>query len=200
MITVFSSFVLQPAEVQFIDPVITYLLSTEADFICILPPQFSTLTGTPARRNASCFVYSLLALVASLITRILTPLKCAAIKASANSLEVRSPFVDNRLIEYVLSRETKYIEINNKKNILKKYLSTDFDSSFLNRRKQGFVFDLENWVYSNKSEIAETFKLGEVVVNTNKDILKLLSIKKSRINANRLWKLFVLEKYLQNLP
>lgn len=118
----------------------------------------------------------------------------------ANSLEVRSPFVDNKLIEYVLSRETKYIEINNKKNILKKYLSTDFDSSFLNRKKQGFVFDLENWVYSNKSEIAETFKLGEVVVNTNKDILKLLSIKKSRINANRLWKLFVLEKYLQNLP
>ena len=47
----------------------------------------------------------------------------------ANSLEVRSPFVDNSLIEYVLSTELDF-NVLGRKNLLKKYLSTDFNSDF----------------------------------------------------------------------
>lgn len=117
----------------------------------------------------------------------------------ANSLEVRSPFVDHSLIEYIMSCNTDYFEVGNPKNIIKNYLSTDFESSFTNRSKRGFVFDVESWVYNNLNLIDQTFKEGRVVINLNKNIIKLLSTRKTRINASRIWKLFVLENYISKI-
>ena len=37
----------------------------------------------------------------------------------ANSLEVRSPFVDHRLVEYILSSKPEYFDLENPKNCLK---------------------------------------------------------------------------------
>ena len=113
----------------------------------------------------------------------------------ANSLEVRSPFVDNSLIEYVLSTELDF-NILGRKNLLKKYLSTDFNSDFINRKKQGFVFDLENWIYSNLDLINDVVNSGSVVNNMNSNIVKILSKRKTRVNALRIWKIFLLEYYL----
>ena len=56
----------------------------------------------------------------------------------ANSLEVRSPFVDIRLVEYILS---EYFDLENPKKLFKNYLVEDFDFEFLHRPKQGFVFN-----------------------------------------------------------
>ena len=53
----------------------------------------------------------------------------------ANSLEVRSPFVDHRLIEYILSRKIDKENIQNPKYLLKKYLEKDFGKEFVNRKK-----------------------------------------------------------------
>lgn len=114
----------------------------------------------------------------------------------ANSIEVRSPFVDHLLVEYIFSHSTEYFDLNKPKKILKNYLSQDFDDKFLYRRKQGFVFDLENWVYGNLSMINEFINGGEVVNNLNSKIVSNLSINKSRINALRIWRLFVLEYFL----
>ena len=114
----------------------------------------------------------------------------------ANSLEVRSPFVDHRLIELILSSKESYVDLKNPKKILKDYLSSDFNSDFLNRKKMGFVFDVSDWVYSNFIEIDKTFKEGTIVNSLNKNFLKSLSTYKSRMNANRIWKLYFLEKYL----
>ena len=113
----------------------------------------------------------------------------------ANSLEVRSPFVDNSLIEYVLSTELDF-NVLGRKNLLKKYLSTDFNSDFLHRKKQGFVFDLENWIYNNLDLINDVVNSGSVVNNMNSNIVKILSKRKTRINALRIWKIFLLEYYL----
>ena len=76
----------------------------------------------------------------------------------ANSLEVRSPFVDHRLVEYILSTSPSYYDSNNSKVILKNYLATDFDSEFINRRKMGFVFNLEKWIFSNIDKIKDEFE------------------------------------------
>tara|TARA_S200000501_G_scaffold301239_1_gene288410 strand:- start:11 stop:667 length:657 start_codon:yes stop_codon:yes gene_type:complete len=116
----------------------------------------------------------------------------------ANSLEVRSPFVDHKLVEYILSTESKFMD-NGPKSLLKKYLKPDFSHDFLNRQKQGFVFDLENWVYKNIDLIHETINSGEILTNLNKDIISIISKRKTRVNALRIWKLFILEKYLSNL-
>ena len=71
----------------------------------------------------------------------------------ANSLEIRSPFVDHKLIEYVLSTQLGENNETRNKAVLKRYLLKDFSEEFVNRKKQGFVFDLENWVFSNLSYI-----------------------------------------------
>ena len=63
----------------------------------------------------------------------------------------------------------------------------------------GFVFDLENWVYSNTKTIEDYFYNGKIIKNLNENILKTLSLRKSRINANRIWKIFILEYYLSKL-
>ncbi len=116
----------------------------------------------------------------------------------ANSLEVRSPFVDHRLIEYILSTSPTYYELNNSKAILKKYLGEDFNQEFINREKMGFVFNLEKWTYGNLSSIIDSFeKLTHFDISTSK-INKLTKFK-SRINAQRIWKLYFLEKYLASL-
>ena len=116
----------------------------------------------------------------------------------ANSLEVRSPFVDHRLIEYILSTSPTYYELNNSKAILKKYLEEDFNQEFINREKMGFVFNLEKWTYGNLSYIIDSFeKLTHFDISKSK-ISKLTKFK-SRINAQRIWKLYFLEKYLASL-
>jgi len=117
----------------------------------------------------------------------------------ANSLEVRSPFVDHKLIEYIYSHEESYHDINNPKSILKNYLSMDFDKSFLNRKKMGFVFDVEEFIYSNIDRIAELIENGFVKNNYNINILKSLLLNKSRMNANRIWRVLVLEIYINQV-
>ena len=117
----------------------------------------------------------------------------------ANSLEVRSPFVDHKLIEYILSTKNSYFEIDRSKSLLKDYLLEDFNKDFVNREKMGFIFDLETWVYSNINKIEKYFYDGIIVQNFNKNILKNLSLKKSRLNANRIWRILTLEYYISNL-
>ena len=58
--------------------------------------------------------------------------------AMANSLEVRSPFIDNKLLEYVFSHSYNYLDLNNPKSLLKNYLKKDFNSAFFNKKKTRF--------------------------------------------------------------
>ena len=117
----------------------------------------------------------------------------------ANSIEIRSPFLDHRLIEYIISSDNSYVDSKNPKRILKEYIATDFTDEFINREKKGFVFNLEGWVYNNLDIIENTFKEGTYVKSLNPNITKLLSVNKSRINGHRIWKLFFLERYLSKV-
>ncbi len=113
----------------------------------------------------------------------------------ANSLEVRSPYLDHKLIEYVLSTNLSFYDINNPKKIIKEYLNDDFDKNFLDRKKMGFVFDLENWIYGNEDEITE------LILKSNlfeiKSVRKLFN-RKSRINAIRLLKILTISLFVDN--
>ena len=116
----------------------------------------------------------------------------------ANSLEVRSPFVDNRLVEYIFSHSNEYFDIKNPKVLLKNYLYSDFGPDFLNRKKQGFIFDVESFVYKYEDEFYENILYLSTVFDISSNIIKNLFKFKTRINANRIWKLKVLSDYFSN--
>ncbi len=114
----------------------------------------------------------------------------------ANSLEVRSPFVDHELIEKILSSNSSQYYIENKsKHILKNELENVFGTDFINRRKQGFAFPIKDFIYSkNKKNIK--IQLRDLNFIDSKKI-SLLFLFKTKANANRIWKLYVLSKWLQ---
>ena len=62
----------------------------------------------------------------------------------------------------------------------------------------GFVFNLEKWIYENIKYI-ENYLLSNNSYLGSPNIIKNLKIRKSRINAQRIWKVFVLEKYLNDI-
>ena len=117
--------------------------------------------------------------------------------AMANSLEVRSPFIDNKLLEYVFSHSYNYLDLNNPKSLLKNYLKKDFNSAFLTRKKQGFMFDVKTFVYKNNDYFYENTQRVTEILNFSK--IDNLFKNKSRMNANRIWKLNILSGYINNL-
>jgi len=112
-----------------------------------------------------------------------------------NSLEIRSPFLDHKLIEYIISTDLSFFDVNNPKALLKEYLNSDFDLEFIDRKKMGFVFDLENWIYSNKEALIPL--ILECKLFKNKSI-QILFRKKSRINAIRILKILTISLFLKN--
>ena len=121
----------------------------------------------------------------------------------ANSLEIRSPFVDHKLIEYILSvKSTGYTATRNKKKPLKKFLNDDFDNDFLNRKKMGFAVPLDTWIKSSLREEVfnvldnkDSYVKQELNFDTSNLFNKLEQGQKSY--KNRIWKLYVLEKNIQ---
>ena len=100
------------------------------------------------------------------------------------------------MTEDILSTKPSYVDYGIPKKIFKEYLSEDFDSEFINREKMGFVFNLEEWIYSNKDKVFTELKNGNLSKIIKIEKINLLLLNKSRINANRIWKLYLLEKYL----
>ena len=117
----------------------------------------------------------------------------------ANSLEVRSPLVDHRLIEYMFSTSEDVYLKKEPKALFKQYLQTDFDEKFLERKKMGFVFNVENYIENNIDRIQDVVFGGIDIFSKNKLNIKKLSRVVSRTNALRYWKLFVLQSYLDSL-
>lgn len=117
----------------------------------------------------------------------------------ANSLEVRSPFLDHQLVEYILKTNPDYVFKNNPKAPLYDYLAQDFDSDFLNRPKQGFIFNYKDWIYDNSDLVVDVINSSElsnyVEINNLNSLFKI----KTRINALRIWRIFVLSNYLVSI-
>ena len=117
----------------------------------------------------------------------------------SNSLEVRSPFVDHKLIEYIFSHDTSYFDGKTQKFPLRKYLSSDFEKDFLDRPKQGFVFDYKKWVFSNLDSIFNDINNSLLKEYLNIEKLYKLRLFKTRMNSLRIWRVYVLARYLNDI-
>lgn len=113
------------------------------------------------------------------------------------SLEVRSPFVDHRLVEYLLSCKTKTIQYKPSKKYVKDILKKDFNNDFLDREKMGFVFDLEKLIYDNEVKIREILIMSKLKKYIPKLNINKLFLRKSRMNSQRIYKLIILARFLE---
>ena len=93
--------------------------------------------------------------------------------------------------------EKQYI-FKEPKFILKELLSDDFNSEFLNRKKMGFVFNVEDYIKNNISNIENILFNGLEIFQKNTKNISKLSTFYSRTNALRLWKMFTLQKFVNS--
>jgi len=120
-----------------------------------------------------------------------------------NSLEVRSPFLDTKLVEFVYNLPTNFkMSKTENKIILKDILAEIFPRDFVYRRKQGFGAPIKDWLGQDKIKkmIEQTLKnpnspmykyLDKKYVN--KIVIEFEQTKDNNDNsAHRLWILFCL--------
>lgn len=116
-----------------------------------------------------------------------------------NSLEIRSPFMDHRLFEYVASHTRADLDYKfSPKKIIKDYLSEDFNNQFLERKKMGFSIDIVNLIEKNKSEIYETILDSELSKLYDLKFINNWLFINTRFNALRIWKLYCISLYLNS--
>lgn len=113
----------------------------------------------------------------------------------ANSLEVRVPFLENNMADFMLSLSPEtYFDIKQQKILLYKILKKDLPKKILNRKKQGFVGPDE--YYKNIKFYSEILKNSTLVKNNvfNQSYLQKLI---STSDYWRLWKICIFELWYQ---
>lgn len=83
----------------------------------------------------------------------------------ANSLEVRVPFLDHTVVDYVSCLPSAYkIDSQSRKKILRDTFADFFPSELLNRRKHGFEVPLLKWFNNELYDLIENDLLSEKFV------------------------------------
>ncbi len=109
----------------------------------------------------------------------------------ANSLEVRVPFLDHELFEYLFKlNESVYFKRNGKKHLLQESIKTVMPESILSRSKQGFVGP--DSYYMDINWYRHHLKQGELIKN---DIIQKKELKRLIDTEDhwRLWKILIFE-------
>ena len=120
----------------------------------------------------------------------------------AHSLEVRVPYLDHRIVEFMASVPSKWkYRLATSKYLLKSLGKKYLPEKIVNRSKKGFGIPIANWFCTSLKD-----QLEEIVQNPNSFINSVFEKKytfklmKSHLNRkidNRklLWTLFVLENW-----
>ncbi|MAH88840.1 MAG: asparagine synthase (glutamine-hydrolyzing) [Pelagibacterales bacterium] len=92
----------------------------------------------------------------------------------SNSLEIRSPFLDNDLVNLIWSLPDNYIFHKTEKVILKEILKEKLGHDFVNRKKQGFEPPLYKWLKGSLNQWAKDLLLSSNSHFEQSDIKKLI--------------------------
>lgn len=131
----------------------------------------------------------------------------ADLMSMANSLEVRSPFLDHRLVDYVASLPENFkIDKNNRKKILKDTFSYLLPKEIINRSKHGFEVPLTKWFRNELSSFIHNDALEESFIeHQNLFNLKEVNLIKQKLNTSnpgdapaRIWGLIIFQQWWKN--
>jgi asparagine synthase (glutamine-hydrolysing) len=120
----------------------------------------------------------------------------------ASSLEVREPFFDAELVEYVLRVPDKYKMGAYPKNLLVDASHPILPDIIINRRKQGFVLPYDHWIRNELSGFCKDKinRLSNRPIFNKKAVLEYWQQylnKQNNIRWTDIWILIVLENWLQ---
>lgn len=113
-----------------------------------------------------------------------------------NSLEVRAPFLDRRMISWALNQSSKNIESIKNKKILKNYLQKNNLLNYLNKKKQGFSLKIKNTNLIDKIKFISNSKLIKEGY-LNKQIIDLLHEDKNLYSEARIKTCWNLAKWYE---
>ncbi|WP_072679468.1 asparagine synthase (glutamine-hydrolyzing) [Arcobacter sp. LA11] len=117
-----------------------------------------------------------------------------------NSLEVRTPFLDFNLVDYVFSIDSKVKVGNTNKYLLKKVASKYIPETIINRTKKGFNSPFNEWIHEEyKDSILNTIlKVNSETNLFNEEYLKqIYTLSKSRKFKQHLWSVFIFSKWYE---
>lgn len=120
----------------------------------------------------------------------------------ANSLEVRSPLLDHKVIEFAAKIPSRFkMKGHEKKYILKKSFQKILPNDILNRKKHGFDVPLDRWFKNELSQMAEDKLLNNKAITSFLNqgyITKLWEDHQRGIahNGALLWTLFIFSLWL----
>ena len=118
-------------------------------------------------------------------------------------IEVRVPFMDHKLVEYIFSIPERLKKLNfTPKPLLVNALNPPLPDSIVNRKKMGFTLPFELWMRGSlKSEIESVLLTRVSHLN---DLLSQTTIEKiwdnfltGKISWSRPWSLFVLKRWVE---
>jgi len=118
-----------------------------------------------------------------------------------NSLEVRVPFLDLKVIQYAFSSQVSHVNLFETKMVLRKLLKKHLPASIVDRKKKGFGIPLSKWIYRDLKELVHEYLENKELYNYfDKDkVEKLWSdhMSKRRNNSKSLWMLTMFSAWLQ---
>lgn len=123
----------------------------------------------------------------------------------AHSLEVRSPFLDYRVVDFAAQLPSSYkIKNTINKYILKKAANKYLDVNIINRPKEGFVLPVYKWIEEEyfdivkntilKSKMIKDFRFNKVYIQ---ELLKALKIEKKQ--HAKIWSLYSLAIWYEGI-
>jgi asparagine synthase (glutamine-hydrolysing) len=123
------------------------------------------------------------------------------VASMANGLEIRPPFLDDRLVQYSVENSTNKVGFLKTKLFLRNYIKGT-DIEFLNKtKKHGFGFPLVDWLNNTGlTQIKNYYNEGHLLVDehNNKHVGDLLNSNKVTPNISReLWGYYILTKWAE---
>jgi asparagine synthase (glutamine-hydrolysing) len=120
----------------------------------------------------------------------------------AHSLEVRVPFVDVRLVDFVLSLPGEWKMGNGPKPLLVDAMSDLLPREFMSRPKMGFTLPFEKWMQGKmRSEVSAVLKDEKRLVGLNSEMVgkvwRRFLEKPKAVGWSRPWSIYVLAKWCE---
>lgn len=122
----------------------------------------------------------------------------------AHALEVRVPFLDHELVEFVVSLPDKFKYPCSPKKLLTDAIGSLLPDEIVNRPKMGFVFPWQQWLQNELFDFSKTsminlaqrefFEFDAVM-----DLWNRFQSNDPQIGWSRVWPLIVLEHWMENI-